>query len=284
VYLEIPRDVLDREVEVSKAIVPKPVTNAPRPARSAIPRHQKLADLLVNSERPAILYGQQVWTAAAMRAIALLRALDIPGYFNAAAAVCCRRRSAHFDRTRGTLSPTPTHPHRRHAFDFRMATGGASAPAQAGADRHGLSHVGKNRDIDLDWSATRAPSGGGVAGGLRPSQAGQAPGAPAMDEKADRRRSGGYREADALFKSTHPDPPYRVAYELNEFLAETPSTSATRRRRDDLRPGSAPSPAGSVDGSWSARIVGLAPASRLRQGSPIRARKCCATTVTARSA
>src|SRR5207244_11141507 len=84
VYLEIPRDVLDREVEISKAIVPKPghyraSTRSLGDARDI----EKLADLLINSERPAILYGQQVWTArGAEEAIALLRGRDIPGYFN----------------------------------------------------------------------------------------------------------------------------------------------------------------------------------------------------------
>jgi len=150
----------------------------------------------------------------------------------AAAAACCRRAIR-------TTSIEPAAPlfFRRDLilivgtpFDFRMGYGRRiSTKAQAGADRHGLSHVGKNRDIDLGLVGEPGRhSGGGVAGGLRPSQAGQAPGAPAMDEKADRRRSGGYREADALFQSNNtPIHPYRVAYELNEFLAETPSTSAT---------------------------------------------------------
>src|SRR2546429_9709739 len=64
VYLEIPRDVLDREVEISKAIVPKPGHYRASTRSLGDPRDiEKLADLLVNSERPAILYGQQVWAA-----------------------------------------------------------------------------------------------------------------------------------------------------------------------------------------------------------------------------
>jgi len=89
-----------------------------------------------------------------------------------------------------------------------------------------------------------------------------------------------------LFKSNNtPIHPYRVAYELNEFLAEntiyigdggdvvTISAQAVRPRRPGqwMDPGALGS-------------LGSAPASRLRQASPIRARKCCATTVTAPSA
>src|ERR1700735_4645913 len=83
-YLEIPRDVLDREIDVAKAIVPRPGHYRASTRSIGDPRDiEKLAELLVNAERPAILYGQQVWTARAHeQAIALLRGLDIPGYFN----------------------------------------------------------------------------------------------------------------------------------------------------------------------------------------------------------
>src|ERR1700693_1158196 len=64
VYLEIPRDVLDREVDLTKAVIPKPGHYRASTKSVGDPRDiEKLADMLVNSERPAILYGQQVWTA-----------------------------------------------------------------------------------------------------------------------------------------------------------------------------------------------------------------------------
>ncbi len=61
-YLEIPRDILDREIDISKAVLPKPGHYPRFRAQSAaIPTDiQKLADILVNAERPAILFGQQV--------------------------------------------------------------------------------------------------------------------------------------------------------------------------------------------------------------------------------
>src|SRR6202046_910637 len=64
VYLEIPRDILDREVDVAKAVIPKPGHYRASARPIGEPRDiETLGDILVNSERPAILYGQQVWTA-----------------------------------------------------------------------------------------------------------------------------------------------------------------------------------------------------------------------------
>src|SRR6202034_3156674 len=80
VYLEIPRDVLDREVDIGKAVIPQPGKYRASTKSIGDPRDiERLADILVNAERPAILYGQQVWTARGHEeAIALLRGLDIP--------------------------------------------------------------------------------------------------------------------------------------------------------------------------------------------------------------
>src|SRR3984957_14894411 len=62
---------------------------------------EKLADILVNAERPAILYGQQVWTARGHKEDnALLSGLDIPGYFNGASrGLLPPGDPHHFDRT-----------------------------------------------------------------------------------------------------------------------------------------------------------------------------------------
>src|SRR5438105_15952354 len=63
-YLEIPRDVLDREIDVAKAVLPKAGNYRASTRSAGDPADiEKLADILVNSERPAILLGQQVWTA-----------------------------------------------------------------------------------------------------------------------------------------------------------------------------------------------------------------------------
>src|ERR1700730_1338128 len=114
---------------------------------------EKLADLLVNAERPAILYGQQVWTARGHKeAIALLRGLDIPGYFNGASrGLVPPGAPHHFDRTRTqafasadvlVIVGTP--------FDFRMGYGKRISKelklVQIDMDYR---TVGKNRDISL---------------------------------------------------------------------------------------------------------------------------------------
>ena len=194
-YLEIPRDVLDREIDIAKAVIPQPGKYRASTHSVGDPRDiEKLADLLVNAERPAILYGQQVWTARGQNeAIALLRGLDIPGYFNGASrGLLPPGDPHHFDRTRTqafanadvlVIVGTP--------FDFRMGYGQAHQQRpQAGANRHGLSHrrqesrrrlgVGRRSGSDL---------GSGAAGRVRPHQGRQAAGAPAMAETAERRRS-----------------------------------------------------------------------------------------------
>src|SRR3954463_15934448 len=104
VYLEIPRDILDREIDVAKAVVPGPGRYRASARSIGDPNDiEKLADILVNAERPAILYGQQVWTARGHEeAIALLRGLDIPGYFNGGSRGLLPPGDLHhFDRTRG---------------------------------------------------------------------------------------------------------------------------------------------------------------------------------------
>src|SRR6202521_2245792 len=75
VYLEIPRDVLDREIDIAKAVLPKAGRYRASTRAGGDPADvQTLADLLVDAERPAILLGQQVWTARGDKeAIDLLR-------------------------------------------------------------------------------------------------------------------------------------------------------------------------------------------------------------------
>ena len=227
VYLEIPRDVLDREVDRAKAIIPKPGQYRASTRSPGDPRDiEKLADLLVNSERPAILYGQQVWTARGQEeAVALLRGLDIPGYFNGGSrGLLPPGDPHHFDRTRGNafadadvivIVGTP--------FDFRMGYGRRiSTKAQLVQIDMDYRTVGKNRDIDL--GIVGHP--GAILGAVLQAASGRL-----KNDKRGKRREWMKRlsEAEAaateklmpLFKSNNqPIHPYRVAYELNEFLAD----------------------------------------------------------------
>ena len=79
-YLEIPRDVLDREVPRDKTIIPQPGRYRATTKSIGDPADiEKLADILVKSERPAMLLGTQVWTCRGHKeAIALLKGLNIP--------------------------------------------------------------------------------------------------------------------------------------------------------------------------------------------------------------
>ncbi|MGA7822560.1 MAG: thiamine pyrophosphate-binding protein [Steroidobacteraceae bacterium] len=227
VYLEIPRDVLDREVDVAKAIVPKPGHYRASTRSLGDPRDiEKLADILVNSERPAILYGQQVWAARGHEeAIALLRGLDIPGYFNGASrGLLPPGDSHHFDRTRGqaftdadviVIVGTP--------FDFRMGYGRRISTklklVQIDMDYR---TVGKNRDIDLGLVGHP----GAILGAVLQAASGRLK----QDKRQARQQwmkklaaaeSAATDKLMPLFKSNNtPIHPYRVAWEINEFLAD----------------------------------------------------------------
>ncbi|GAB7545880.1 thiamine pyrophosphate-binding protein [Cupriavidus sp. 8B] len=226
-YLEIPRDVLDREVDVSRAVIPRPGHYRASTRSIGDPRDiERLADILVNAERPAILYGQQVWTARGHEeAIALLKGLDIPGYFNGASrGLLPPGDPHHFDRTRTQafanadvliIVGTP--------FDFRMGYGKRISKeltlVQIDMDYR---TVGKNREIDLGLVGDP----GAILGAVLQAASGRI-----KNDKRQARQKwmGQLTEAEAvaaeklmpLFRSENtPIHPYRVAYELNEFLSD----------------------------------------------------------------
>jgi acetolactate synthase-1/2/3 large subunit len=226
-YLEIPRDILDREIELKQAVIPAPGRYRASTRSLGDPADiERLADLLVNAERPAILFGQQVWIARGHEeAAALLRGLDIPGYFNGASrGLLPPGDPHHFDRTRAqafakadviVVVGTP--------FDFRMGYG-----KRIGKDLKlvqidmGYETVGKNRDIDLGLVGHP----GAILGAVL-----QAAGGRIKNDKRQARRAW-IRELAAaeiaateklmpLFRSdATPITPYRVAWELNEFLGD----------------------------------------------------------------
>jgi acetolactate synthase-1/2/3 large subunit len=227
VYLEIPRDILDREVDVTKAVIPQPGKYRASTRSIGDPRDiEKLADILVNAERPAVLYGQQVWTARGHKeAIALLRGLDIPGYFNGASrGLLPPGDPHHFDRTRTQafanadvllIVGTP--------FDFRMGYGKRISKeltlVQIDMDYR---TVGKNRDISLGLVGDP----GAILGAVLQAASGRI-----KNDKRQVRQQWLKQLSEAetvateklmpLFKSNSvPIHPYRVAWELNEFLAD----------------------------------------------------------------
>jgi acetolactate synthase-1/2/3 large subunit len=225
-YLEIPRDVLDREIDVAKAVVPKPGHYRASPRAVGDPADiEKLADILVNAERPAILFGQQVWAARGDKeAIELLRGLDIPGYFNGASrGLLPPDDPHHFDRTRTqafakadvvVIVGTP--------FDFRMGYGKRiSVPTLVQIDMD-YRTVGKNRDVT--FGIVGHP--GAVLGAVLQAATGRIKNEKRQARKAWMKELSAAEDAAAeklmpLFKSNStPIHPYRVAYELNEFLTD----------------------------------------------------------------
>ncbi|MEK8173156.1 thiamine pyrophosphate-binding protein [Streptomyces sp. M19] len=152
-FLEIPRDVLDAKVPAASARVPEPGATGLHRSAGDPEAIEKLADLLVAAEKPAVLLGSQVWTTRGTdAAVELVRALNIPAYMNGAG--------------RGTLPPGDPHHFqlsRRYAFanadvivivgtpfDFRMGYG-RRLSKDATVVQIDLDYrtVGKNRDVDL---------------------------------------------------------------------------------------------------------------------------------------
>ncbi len=225
-YLEIPRDVLDREVAIDKAVVPQAghyrssIKSIGDPADI-----DALAQLIVKSKKPAILLGTQVWSSRShQEAIGLVRALNVPAYFNGAArGVLPPGDPHHFHRTRGDafkeadliiIVGTP--------FDFRMGYG-KRLRAEATVVQIDMDYktVGKNRDVSL---GIVGHPGAVLAGVLAATTAGGDNGAKgradwmaqlrALEESKTEKLMG-------LFKTDKsPISPYRVAWELNEFLTE----------------------------------------------------------------
>ena len=225
-YLEIPRDVLDAEVDFSAARLPEAGHYRASTRGIGDPADiEKLADILVKSERPCILLGTQVATCHAYDdAIGLVRTLNIPAYMNGSG--------------RGTLPPgDPHHFHRTRRmafdkadvivivgtpFDFRMGYG-KRLRAEATVVQIDMDYrtVGKNRDISLGL----AGDVGAILKAVNDAASGRVDnGAAGREGWLDELRAAEAVATDKLmgmFKSDKtPINPYRVAWELNEFLTD----------------------------------------------------------------
>jgi len=225
-YLEIGRDVLDRKVPLDRAVIPEAGHYRASTKSIGDPADiERLADILVNAERPCVLLGTQVWTCRGAEAAAeFVRTLNIPAFMNGSA--------------RGTLAPgDPHHFHqtRRHAFreadvivivgtpfDFRMGYGKRLSPdatvVQVDMDYR---TVGKNRDVAL-----------GLVGDVGAILGAVTEAARAHRDTGARKREAwlqGLREEEdrliaerlpRLMKDTAPIHPLRLAHEINQFLTD----------------------------------------------------------------
>ena len=226
-YLEIPRDVLDREVSpLADAVVPEAGSYRASTRSAGDPDDiERLTDLLVNSERPAILLGSQVWAARGHReAIDMVRALNIPAYMNGASRGLLPPGDAHyFNRTRSdafrkadviVIVGTP--------FDFRMGYG-KRLSREATIVHIDLDYrtVAKNRDVTLGI----AGHPGAVLKAVHDAATGRADNRakarqPWLDELRALEESKTERLMPLFRSEASPIHPYRVAWELNEFLTE----------------------------------------------------------------
>ncbi|MDA1283589.1 MAG: thiamine pyrophosphate-binding protein [Proteobacteria bacterium] len=219
-FLEIPRDILDSSIPLSKAILPQAGKYSASPKTLADPIDiQKAADMISKAERPCVLLGQQVWTCQSTdEAIDFVRKLNIPAYLNGAA--------------RGTLPPGDQHHFhrtRRNAFtksdciiivgtpfDFRMGYGKRLNP-NANVIQIDMDYrtVGKNRDITI-----------GLVGhiGRTLSAIADAGTKTNRDDWFKELRAGEESALEKLMPTfttdKSPISPYRVAWELNQFLNE----------------------------------------------------------------
>ncbi len=225
-FLEIPRDVLDAEIDLDAARIPEAGRYRASTKLSADPDDvERLADILVASERPCVLFGTQVWTSRAHEeAREFARTLNIPAYLNGAG--------------RGTFAPgDPHHFHRTRRmafdkadvivivgtpFDFRMAYG-KRLRADATVVQIDMDYrtVGKNRDISLGLVGDI----GRVLGAVTQATTGRVDnGAKGRQAWLDELRAEEIVRTEKLMpeftSNATPINPYRVAWEINEFLTE----------------------------------------------------------------
>ena len=225
-YLEIPRDVLDKEIPVETATIPKPGHYRASVKSIGDPDDiKKLGDILMNSKSPAMLVGSQVFMSRGHQAaIDLARSLNIALYMNGASRGILPPGDPHyFNRTRSSafkkadvivIVGTP--------FDFRMGYGKRiSNDATLIHIDQDYRTVGKNRDITLGL----AGDPGAILEAVHKEVASNKKiGSENRKSWLDELRSEEIERTEKLmpmFKSEEsPIHPYRLAWEINEFLTE----------------------------------------------------------------
>ena len=225
-YLEIPRDILDREVPIGDVTVPEPGSYRASTKSLGDPDDvETLTRLLVESDRPAILLGAQVWMSRGHeQALDLVRTLNIPAYMNGASRGLLPPGDPHyFHRTRGdafkqadviVIVGTP--------FDFRMGYG-KRLRDDATIVHIDLDYrtVAKNRDVSLGLVGDP----GVILGAVGDAASGYSDnGAARRKSWLEHLRAIEVQKTERLMplflSDAEPIHPYRVAWELNEFLTE----------------------------------------------------------------
>ncbi|MBH20153.1 MAG: acetolactate synthase [Rhodobiaceae bacterium] len=224
-YLEIPRDVLDKEIPIENAKIPEKSMYRASTHTQADPKDiENLVEILSKSERPAVLFGQQVWQSRShIEANRFVKELMIPAYTNGASRGMIDSNSPYsFDRTRGDafkdadllmIIGTP--------FDFRMGYGGRiSKDIKLIQIDQDYSNIGKNRDIDIGLTGHPGTIMQQIINKMKDSYSKvikdkRSSWVKSLNVKEDEK----YKKLLPIFTNdSTPIHPYRVAYELNEFL------------------------------------------------------------------
>jgi acetolactate synthase-1/2/3 large subunit len=224
-YLEIPRDVLDKEIPIENAKIPEKSMYRASTHTQADPKDiENLVEILSKSERPAVLFGQQVWQSRShIEANRFVKDLMIPAYTNGASRGMIDSNSPYsFDRTRGDafkdadllmIIGTP--------FDFRMGYGGRiSKDIKLIQIDQDYSNIGKNRDIDIGLMGHPGTIMQQIINKMKDGYSKEIKDkrslwVKSLNVKEDEK----YKKLLPIFTNdSTPIHPYRVAYELNEFL------------------------------------------------------------------
>ncbi len=225
-YLEIPRDVLDREIPISSAKIPElGKYRASIKSQADIESIKQVSEILQVSERPAILFGQQVWQSRSQNeAIDFIEKLQIPAYTNGASRGMIDSKSIYcFDRTRGDafkdadtiiIVGTP--------FDFRMGYGSRiSKDIKIIQIDQDYTNVGKNRDIDVGLVGHPGAIMAQIQEYMPEYSQNILTKRHEWVESLAVKEDEKYQKLLPTFKSDNkPIHPYRVAYEINEFLSD----------------------------------------------------------------
>ena len=227
VYLEIPRDLLDRSVELKNCVIPAAGHYRCSSRVMCAPEEiEKLADMLLHAEKPAVLFGSQVWNGRShQEALELIRTLDMPAYTNGAArGIFQNDEPLSFDRTRNkALAEADLVMVVGTPFDFRLSYGKTVNPAAKVVQiDQNYAVIGKNHDITLGllghagtiFRAVIDALSGRLEYGARSKRQAWIRELRQAEEKALEKLMPLFRSENSLIN------PYRVAYELNEFLEE----------------------------------------------------------------
>ena len=227
VYLEIPRDLLDRSVELKNCVIPAAGHYRCSSRVMCAPEEiEKLADMLLHAEKPAVLFGSQVWNGRShQEALELIRTLDMPAYTNGAArGIFQNDEPLSFDRTRNkALAEADLVMVVGTPFDFRLSYGKTvNQAAKVVQIDQNYAVIGKNHDITLGllghagtiFRAVIDALSGRLEYGARSKRQAWIRELRQAEEKALEKLMPLFRSENSLIN------PYRVAYELNEVLEE----------------------------------------------------------------